>query len=425
MGKNVEFQIMIDGDNYNPRSLTTAIRDSENVTQDEINNRNKLEITTIKENAENLKNKVDKSKSNLELIQVNLNDYASLVKGDDWTPVFKHVFENVIKNNCGIVTWGGAISIGSSIIVPEGVSLHGGSLPHTQLIVKSTFVGDFAIIDNNLLSHNSFKNFYIDFSYNSNVGGIKYLNPYDYSSIEKVIGNNCNKNFFNVGGSDISQGLRISDCLVYGKNGLTTPLVELNNVQEFYIENNKFMCSGTANCDLFVTDGMTTSTIIHNSFANTNNVGMVNKCVKYPKRLVGNNITSNLFENILGAYAFTLDSNNSSNFEGYNNSIMNNDYMGGTSKVNIGNMANCIIIDKCNVSYGAGARRIFNINPYKDGVVTDANGHCELYPDGEWLRGKFKGKVNIAEGEFLYTKKNGTVYFIDINDGGELTVRQA
>lgn len=342
--------------------------------------------------------KLDKDIKAREYIEVNLNQYDYIAKKgtpqEDWSLAFKHVFDNVIKDNSGVVKWSGQLLVKSTINVPYGVALHGSSLPYSGLIVDAQFNGEYVITQVSKESHIDFRNIYIAFERNPNVRGIYIAQPYDYSTLDTLVASQPNRTFLYIGNELVGQTLRMQNCCVYAKNTIYEPLVYIENMQEGYFCNNKFLSSGYCNVDMVVCEGVNTSTWINNSFANTNKIGLVYKYEKYKKRPLGNLFTGNLFENIKGEYALSIVGDSHIDNEGYNNSIMNNDYMNATQEVLLEYIANSIVIDRCTVQNGRGARRTFNINPYDASVATNPYGHCMLKADGELLIGKFKGTFN-------------------------------
>lgn len=358
----------------------------------------KTKIDKVDEGMVNIKESISNIILQREYIDINLNDFALISKhgsvDEDWSLAFNHVFENVIKNNCGIIKWNGRLKVKSTINVPYGVSLCGTSLPYSGLTPSSDFIGEYVITQLSNESHIDFRNIYIDFTNNSNVRGIYIANPYDYSTLDTLVGNQCNKTFLVVGNEKVGQTLRVQNLCIYSKNTISEPLAVIENLQEGYFCNNKFLSSGLCNVDLVQCDGVNTSTWINNSFANSNKRGITYKFEKHPKRAVGNLFTGNLFENIKGDYSLAIIGNSISDYEGYNNSIMNNDYMESTQSILLEYVANSIVIDRAGVTNGTGSRRTFNINPYDDSVATNPYGHCMLKADGDLLDGKFRGEFS-------------------------------
>lgn len=326
---------------------------------------------------------------------INLNEYSNIAKvgtkDEDWSLAFDYVFSNVVKDNCAKIIWSGQLKIKSTINVPYGISLQGISLPYSGLIPTSDFKGEWVLTQLSIDSHIDFRNIYIGFEQNPNVGGIYIRNPYDYSTLDNIVGSSLNKTFIKVGGDKISQTLRVENCLCYSKNTIKEPIVIIDNLQEGYFCNNKFMSSGYCDVNMVECDGVVTTTFINNSFVNTKKRFLAMKCKKYPKRLSGNLITGNLFENCYGDYDWSIEGSEDSNLEGYNNTITGNDYLNSSYKGFLNGVANCIVIDKATLKYGSYCRRTFNINPYDSYTAKDPYGNCELKPDGDKLLGKYKG----------------------------------
>lgn len=371
-----------------------------------------------------LNNKVNVSKENRERIEVYLDDYKDYLVNDDWTTVFNHIFNNVIKDNVGIVKFSGERTVKSTINVPYGVDIQGSSLPYSKLIPSSDFLGEYVITQLSKQSHINISNVYIDFHNNQTVKGIFILNPYDYSSLQNIVGNECNRTFLQIGGSEISQTLKVENCCVYSKNTINEPIAIFDNLQEGYFCNNKFLSSGMCNVDLVVCDGLTTSTFINNSFANTNKRGLVIKSVVHKKRIVGNLIIGNLFENCNGEHVLSLSSYDNSDFEGYNNAINNNDIMNSTRKLFLDNVTNTTVIDNIKCEYGTNARRTFNINIYDLDKASEPFGNCELYADGDTLQGSFGGYFKSKNLKMLPASgnRNPVEIYYNANDDNDYGV---
>ena len=233
---------------------------------------------------------------------------------------------------------------------------------------------------------------------------------------------------FTIGDSNTSQTLTMRDCIVYSLDTITEPIMYTNNLQECYFVNNKFLSSGYCNADLVICEGMTTTTFINNSFANTNNVALTIKSkAGNDKRISGNVLNNNMFENCKGENTIIINgAANTTAIEGYNNSIMNNDYLNSVQQIYINNVANSIIIDRANVVNGDGARRTFNINPYNSDVATKSKGHCGLFPDGDRLIGNYKGKmwVNVKGGLEVLGDDETTLYQLRVGTDGSVYARK-
>lgn len=348
-----------------------------------------------------LNTKVNVNKENRERVEIILDDYKQHMQNDDWATVFKYIFNNVIRNNVGVIKFSGEKTVKSTINVPYGIDIQGSSLPYSKLIPSSDFVGEYVITQLSTKSHINISNVYIDFSLNPTVRGIYILNPYDYSTIENVVGNQPNRTFLKIGGNDISQTLRILNCCVYANKTISEPIAIFDNLQEGYFCNNKFLSNGICNTELVVCDGLITSTFINNSFSNTTKTPLVIKSVVHQKRIVGNLITGNLFENCSGDYVISLVSYNNADFEGYNNAINNNDIMNATRKLFLNNVTNTTVIDNIKCVFGSNARRTFNINIYDLERAKEPFGNCDMFVDGDTLNGTFGGNFKAKNLKLL------------------------
>lgn len=321
-------------------------------------------------------------------IEVNLNQYKDKAlagtENEDWSLAFNYVFNEVIKNNCGKVKWNGQLKVRSTIRPPYGVDLGGASLPYGGLVPTSDFNGEWIIEDDNIKSHNSYNNIYLDFKQNDSVKGLKMLNPYDYCSIKKIVGDSPNSTFIEIGGSELSQTLHMEDCICYGKAECKSNLYILNNFQEGYIVNNKALFTGEGTTNPMYCDGVTNTTFINNSFGFSSATGLKIVCIDYPKRIVGNLIEGNLFENCSGEYAIEVIGHNESKYEGYNNTIRDNCYFGGSDKVHLDYISDCYVIDKAFITKGDNARRITTIQKYAKNSK-DVYGNLSIEIDGRKL----------------------------------------
>ncbi|MDK0666939.1 BppU family phage baseplate upper protein [Clostridium perfringens] len=374
-------------------ALTEALKKIDNIKywEDKIN-----ENSVLLESLDN----VIKSK---EYIEVNLNQYKDKAgvgtNQEDWTPVFNYVFSEIIKNNCGKVKWNGQLKVKSTIRVPYGVDLEGASMPYAGLVPTEDFNGEWVIEDANIKSHNSYKYIYLSFQHNDKVKGLKVLNPYDYCSIKKIVGDSPNNTFIEIGGNELSQTLRMEDCICYGKSTCTSKLYILNNLQEGFIANNKALFTGVGATNPMYCDGVTNTTFINNSFGFTNAAGLKMVCIDYPKRIVGNLIEGNLFESCLGEYAIEFTGHNENQYEGSNNTIRDNCYFGGSEAVYLDYISDCYVIDKAFITKGDNARRITTIQKYAKNSK-DAYGNLSIEIDGRKLEIKgdvFTDKLNSKQ----------------------------
>ena len=399
-------------------------------------NTNKIEDNTEKLNAntnsiENINSQLDTIIRQRELIEVNLNDFSLIAKhgtsDEDWTLAFNHVFSNVIKNNCGVIKWNGQLKIKSTINLPYGVSLCGTSLPYSGLIPTEDFNGDYCIQQTSKEAHVDIRNIYIAFELNPLVGGIYLENPYDYSTLDNIVGTITRREFIRIGsetGSRIGQTIRIENCICYGNNeNRIAPLVTIYNHQEAYLCNNKFMHNGkvTNQWECFRGDGITNSTFINNSFTNTNGNGISIGATKYPKRISGNTFIGNLFENILCGNngVIRISSNSGTDNEGYENAFYNNVYLNSDDSLMFENIANTIVIGKGRII--GTSRRNFQLNP----ITNDASepyGNTIISADGSTLG--LNGDLELkGNGNGIKLKDpNGNKYKITVNTLGQLMV---
>lgn len=340
-----------------------------------------------------------------ETVLVMLNQYGHIAKvgtdEEDWSLAFNHVFKNVVKNTCAKITWNGQLKVKSTINVPYGVSLEGIGLPYSGLVPTADFNGEWIIEDKNIKSHNSYKNIYLSFQNNDSVKGLNFLNPYDYCQVDKVIGDGNNNTFISIGGSAISQTLHLSDCICYAKSTCTGALYVIKNLQEPHIVNNKALFTGTGSTHPMYCDGVTNAKIENNSFGFSTATGLKMVCIDYPKRMVGNLIEGNLFENCKGEYAIEIIGNSNSEYEGNNNTIRDNTYFGGSEKIYVDAISDIFIVDKAMLQRGSSARRVTFIQKY-DSNSNDPYENLTIGFDGK--------KVNIT-GDVYANSFTGTMYF--------------
>ncbi|MDU7726733.1 MAG: BppU family phage baseplate upper protein [Clostridium perfringens] len=340
-----------------------------------------------------------------ETVLVMLNQYGHIAKvgtdEEDWSLAFNHVFKNVVKNTCAKITWNGQLKVKSTINVPYGVSLEGIGLPYSGLVPTADFNGEWIIEDKNIKSHNSYKNIYLSFQNNDSVKGLNFLNPYDYCQVDKIIGDGNNNTFISIGGSAISQTLHLSDCICYAKSTCTGALYVIKNLQEPHIVNNKALFAGTGSTHPMYCDGVTNAKIENNSFGFSTATGLKMVCIDYPKRMVGNLIEGNLFENCKGEYAIEIIGNSNSEYEGNNNTIRDNTYFGGSEKIYVDAISDIFIVDKAMLQRGSSARRVTFIQKY-DSNSNDPYENLTIGFDGK--------KVNIT-GDVYANSFTGTMYF--------------
>lgn len=343
-------------------------------------------------------------------VLVILNEYAHIAKAgtdeEDWSLAFNHVFKNVVKDTCATIKWNGQLKIKSTINVPSGVSLEGTGLPYSGLVPTSDFIGEWIINDSNVKSHNSYKNIYLSFANNPQVKGLNILNPYDYCQIDKIVGDGNNNTFISIGGTAISQTLHMSDCICYGKATCTGALYVIKNLQEPYIVNNKALFTGTGSTHPMYCDGVTNATILNNSFGFSNATGLKMVCIDYPKRMVGNLIEGNLFENCKGEYAIEIIGNSNSEYEGNNNTIRDNTYFGGSEKIYVDAISDIFIVDKAMLQRGSSARRVTFIQKY-DSNSNDPYENLTIGFDGK--------KINIT-GDVYVNSLTGDIYIPNPSD---------
>ena len=334
-------------------------------------------------------------------IEVNLNHYADIAKSgtpdEDWTLAFDHVF-SMLKGEFGLVKFAGILKIKSPINLPYGVDLEGTSLPNSGFMIEDDFIGDFCIVQNSNNSHVNLKNIFFNFQSKNKVGGVKLTNPYDYSTLDNLVGNNSRGSFLDIGGSNISQTLRVQNCIVYACNSLTEPLVILNNLQEGCFINNKFMGqqSNMAETDLVVCDGVTTTLFLNNSFAHTTKKGLVLKSDVYRKRINANKVIGNLFE-LCGDTVIELRGGNNSTLEAEYNYFSGNDTLYKQGKMSLSNCTNTMVLDRISVVNGSGARRTFAMTPYNQNAK-DAYSNTTILSENGGLMGKFIGEFYFDKG---------------------------
>lgn len=342
-----------------------------------------------------------KELENKKYTEINLIDfskYANIGTDDeDWSLAFDEALKT-LKGQFGVIKVSKILKIKKPLILPYGVDIEGTSLPNSGFICDLNFDGDFMIKQDSDYSHVSIKKLFLNFPTGKKIGGVYLKHPYDYSCIEKIVGNNSNGDFIVVGCEKISQTLRISDCLVYACNSLTEPLVRLDNLQEAYICNNKFLGqqNSKADCDLVVCDGVATSMFINNSFASTNNCGLILKAEKYGKRINANKIIGNLFE-LCSETVIKLTGKNTNTGEAEYNFFIGNDSLYKQGKIELSNCTNTTVLDRLQVVNSSGARRTFNITPYNSSA-TDAYSNTSLVSDKGGLKGKFIGDFYFDKG---------------------------
>lgn len=349
-------------------------------------------------------------------ITVILNQFSEIAKDgtdeEDWSLAFNHVFNTFKKEWTSLkIVFSGSLKVRSTINIPYGVSIEGSAQPYSQIIPTSDFVGDFVFAQIDEESHIELRNIFIAFAQNENVGGFYIEQPYDYSILENLAGTTTKKEFIRIGSpqnSQIGQSLKISNCVCYGNVEGNVPLVSIYNHQEMYFENNKILFNGVTNTRIgLLCDGVATSTFINNSIANCNKIALKICCELYPKRIVGNLLIGNLFENTSpvseddGVIMITSGTENST--EGQNNQIIANHFMNSADSIKLYNLTNTTIIGVATLT---GGRRTFHINPYDPVNNTDPYGNLQISADGGYLVGNFKGNVvseNINSGSTTST----------------------
>lgn len=339
-------------------------------------------------------------------ITVILNQFSEIAKAntpdEDWSLAFNYVFSNFKKERCSLkVVFSGVLKVKSTINIPYGVSIEGSAHPYSQLVPSCDFVGDYVFKQKDNESHIELRNIYIAFEQNPNVGGFYIENPYDYSILDNLVGTNTQREFIRIGSptnSRIGQTIKITNCICYGSIEGTTPLYAIYNHQEMYFENNKALFSDRTSSRIgILCDGVATSTFINNSVANCDKIALKISCDLYPKRIVGNLLIGNLFENTVpvseedGVIMITSGSGSAS--EGQNNQLIANHFMNSSDTIKLSNLTNTTVIGVGNVS---GSRRTFHINPYNPAKNNDPYGNLEISADGGYLVGSFKGNL-IAE----------------------------
>ena len=277
-----------------------------------------------------------------------------------------------------------------TIVLPNGVNLVGDSLPYSQLVPSSDFMGEYVIQSEDQNAKNKLSHFYIQFFNNKNVGGIWLRRPYDYTSIEYVVGNLCGKTFIKIGDinlEDVSQTVKIDSCLVYGANGRTAPLLVVQKGQENWIVNNKFFGAQGDTLPIAEFTCATNQTIMGNSFVGTTGTALVMTSTLKWYRLGGNHITHNLFENCTGQYSISLVGFAGVESEGDANSIISNRYLNSSRDIYLDNVTGTQVIDYVqHCEFGSGARRNFILTQNHYPTATNTTGNFVGAFDGKDFR---------------------------------------
>jgi hypothetical protein len=204
----------------------------------------------------------------------------------------------------------GITLIGKTILFPDGVGVQGEGTPASQVKAKSTFNGQFMFeskIDSN--TNHQIRDIYLEFLDNSNVGGIYFKKPYDYTEIVNVVGNYCCKQFIKIGNNantGVSQTVKVDSCLVYTNSSRNMPVLDVQFAQECIYINNKFF-GGNSATPVALFDNCSQQTLIGNSFTDCSAYGSLTFSTSFNAyRVSGNHILHNLFENISGQYAIQL-----------------------------------------------------------------------------------------------------------------------
>lgn len=389
----------------------------------EVNNKIDSQNTEIN----NIKEVLDKQK----FVTIYLNEYGNIAKegtdAEDWSLAFKHVINNIAKDTCAKIIWNGRLKVKSTITLVEGVTLEGVGLPWSGLNIPLDFVGNYVIEDNNIETHNSIRNIYFDFTNNPNVKGIKILNPYDYCEYKFLVANSISNTFMDIGGSAISQTARLQDIVVYrNPEGGSNEIIKLNNCQEFHIENCKFLYKGKSSKRCVSCDGVTNTLFIHNSFLNATN-SLTLEASTYPKRLTGNVIFANLFENVWDR-CITIIGIESSDMRGSYNVVRDNSYFSSDNKIALQHIDNMIIEDNVYIADYGDVRRLQYKNRY-DVNSKETYGSVQDSVDGNYKITKSWFKIQPTQtgtpSYFYLTAPNGTEYYLHLNDSGELQITQA
>lgn len=340
-------------------------------------------------------------------IEINLNEFGDIAKKgtpeEDWSLAFNHAV-TLLKGNFGKIIYSGLLKIKSTLTVPFGVDLEGASLPNSGFIADKNFNGAYMIQQLSEKSHIKISNTFLNFPNDFELGGIYIKNPYDYSGLFRVVGNNSNGDFLVIGDSAISQTLRVDDCLVYGCDNLTKPLIRLNNLQEGCFINNKLLGqqSAKATTPLLFGDGVTTTLFLNNSFAHTTQEGMKLVSEDYSKRMNANKIIGNLFE-LCGETVLSLVGANNATLEAEYNVIYGNDTLYQQGKVFLDNCTNTQLFDRLLPVFGSNCRRTFNLRTFDLTNSKEPYGNTVLSSDGQYLKGKFSGDYTFDVGR---TKKS-------------------
>lgn len=411
----------IDGLNENILDVRDDMSDEMDKYKETVNE----EITIFGDKINEFKDTLDKQK----FVTVYLNEYGKYAnegtEEEDWSKAFDYVFKNVVKDSVATIKWNGRLKVRSTIFLPKHVNLEGTGLPWSGLTPTADFQGDYVIKDLNVPTHNSISKLYFDFAYNKNVRGLKVLCPYDYTVYDLLVADGIGDTFLDIGGSEISQSLCISNCVAYRENRGTGAIMELRNCQEFYIVNNKFLYKSQGKHECVWCDGVTNTTFINNSFAFTDETALKLLAYNYPKRLTGNLVIGNLFEGIGAKGCINLIGSSNPDLEGSYNTIEDNSYFSSTPIVTLGYIANTKICDPVKVNYTEGTRRTYFFNKY-NANSKNPYGNVEEYTDGGYKMTKAWFKilpVDDGGASYLYmTSPDGTEHEITVTNEGELKI---
>lgn len=335
------------------------------------------------------------SKSNLDTRWINIMYPPSPLVGakvDSVTDDFAAI--QAIANYLGTFGGGtmffprGTALISQPLLLPDGVGIMGESVPASQIGPTTSFAGDFLIKSKDMSGHHHYRisNIYLQMYNKPSVGGIWLSSPYDYTTIENVVGNMFQNTFLKIGNisnSDVSQTIKVDSCIVYGIAGRTNPLLVVENSQENIFINNKFLGAQADTAPVASFNCVTHQEIIGNSFGMCNGLGLEMKADITNYRLSGNRIVHNLFENIAGANSISIIGQPGSAGEGDNNFICGNHYLNSTRQIHLDNVVGTQVIGmEYKLDQGSGARRNYLLANYHSATARNSTGNAVLSFDG-------------------------------------------
>jgi hypothetical protein len=309
--------------------------------------------------------------------------------------------------NCGagsVLLGAGDFLVSATVSVPTDVSIIGLSPIHSKLTLAPKFKGSHLFRVEEGHAHNILERFYIEFKGQVGKGGVFIPNPYDYTLLSYLVGNQCAGPFIELGdGQQVSQTVKVDSCLVYGTASRNTPLFKGARLQECFFVNNKFF-GGNAPLAVAEFDRMTGTTFLNNSFTDTKGTAL-RIFASTESGVSGNKIIGNIFENCRGDYAIEIISF-SPVFEGEYNSVLTNRYLNSKPVIYLENLIGTQVFDAISeVVEGPGARRslLLTTTAYPIFAGQKMKGMVTLSADGNELRavdptvyasGGYRFKVN-------------------------------